>query len=84
MSSGITITSASADISERDMEVEDEAEVDGTSMWKDIGRRPASDSVREDTSIFVGRIEPCRGACYSTCSSLVHTVNLEIRLNKLL
>lgn len=45
MSSGITITSASADVSERDVEVEDEAEVDGTSMWKDIGRRPASDSV---------------------------------------
>ena len=35
MSSGITITSASADVSERDMEVEDEAEVDGTSKTSD-------------------------------------------------
>ena len=57
MSSGITITSASAHVGERDAEVRDEAEVDGTSMWEDIRLIPASYS-GEDTSIFVERIEP--------------------------
>ena len=58
MSSGITITSASVDVGERDVEVEDEAEVDRTSMREDIGPIPVSDSGQEDTSIFVGRIKP--------------------------